>query len=201
MGRRSRGWKGGFQLGITRIVYPHCPALDILTLPRGGTFSPNIGSDIAFASLARPTLQRKSSDKRVHTTAKEIWCDPTLKGFTTMWRDQFSLRISTQQTCFNFVTRGLLPTLSVTLLSLSFSGRPHLAFLNIKVLLRRSFNVEDMCWPPLSSVLTTLKKKWSAVWSRVQLSPSPGRALIVQRDGAARPKDHTGPNFTQCNCV
>ena len=28
-----------------------------------------------------------------------------------------------------------------------------------------------------------------------------GRALIVQRDGAARPKDHTGPNFTQCSCV
>ena len=31
--------------------------------------------------------------------------------------------------------------------------------------------------------------------------PLPGRALIVQRDGAARPKDHTGPNFTQCSCV
>ena len=29
--------------------------------------------------------------------------------------------------------------------------------------------------------------------------PLPGRALIVQRDGAARPKDHTGPNLTQCS--
>ena len=43
--------------------YPYClppnPSLDILTHPPGGTFSPNIGSDIALASLARPKLQRK----------------------------------------------------------------------------------------------------------------------------------------------
>ena len=56
------GWRGG-GAGVPVGDYPYClppnPSLDILTHPPSGTFSPNIGPNIAsLASLARPTLDK-----------------------------------------------------------------------------------------------------------------------------------------------